>query len=154
MKKHLLPFFILSLLSVFLNSCASLKEPTFQRIENIKPEKLGFDKSILNLDIIYFNPNNSRLKLKKAEGEAWIEDNFLGHFLIDTLINIPAKNDFILPVKLQMDMSKIIKSSILAFLSPEVVIKVNGNARVGKGFLYINYPIKYEGIQNLKELLK
>lgn len=153
MKKHLLPFFIFSLLSVFLHSCGPLKEPIFQKIENIKPEKLSLNKSILNIDIIYFNPNNAKLKLKKAEGEAWIDDNFLGHFLIDTLINIPEKSDFRLPVKLQMDMSKIIKSSILAFLSPEVMIKVTGKARVGKGFLFINYPIKYEGRQNLKELL-
>jgi len=51
-------------------------------------------------------------------------------------------------------MSKILQSSILAFLNPEVMIKVNGKAKLGKGIVYINYPIKYEGKQNLRELLK
>jgi len=154
MKKKLLPFFIFSIVPVFLHSCITLKEPVFQRIENVKPQKLSLHESLLNLEIVYFNPNNSKLKLRKAAGEAWIEDNFLGNFSIDTLINIPAKGNFKLPVNLKMDMSKILKTSILAFLNPEVIIKVTGNARVGKSFLFINYPIKYEGKQNFKELLK
>ncbi|HRA12982.1 MAG TPA: hypothetical protein PKX31_14995, partial [Chitinophagaceae bacterium] len=86
--------------------------------------------------------------------EAWLDNNFLGHFTVDSLINIPANNLFRLPVKLQVDMSKILQSSILAFLNPEVMIKVNGKAKLGKGIVYINYPIKYEGKQNLRELLK
>ena len=99
-------------------------------------------------------PNNTRLKLKSAEGEAWLDYNFLGHFTVDTLIKIPANDLFRLPVKLKIDMSKIVQSSVLAFLNPEVLIKVIGKARVGKGFVYINYPIKYEGKQNLRQLLK
>ena len=115
---------------------------------------MGLTESTLNLDILYSNPNKTRLKLKKAEGEAWIENNYLGHFIVDTLIMIPSNGDFQLPVKLQVDMSKLLKSSVLAFLSPEVMIKITGNARVGKGFVFITYPIKYEGKQNLRELLK
>ncbi|MEO5945820.1 MAG: LEA type 2 family protein [Chitinophagaceae bacterium] len=146
---------LLLLIAVFgLTSCGSIKDPEFQRIENIRFGKLGLTESILNLDILYLNPNKTRLKLKSAEGEAWLDNTYLGRFIIDTLIKIPANDLFRLPVKLQVDMSKIVQSSVLAFLNPEVVIKINGKARVGKGFIYINYPIKYEGKQNLRELIK
>lgn len=111
-------------------------------------------ESSLTLDLYYFNPNRSRLKLKSAEGDAWIENNYLGHFAIDSLIHIPANGYFILPVKLQVDMSKILKNSFLTLLSKEIVVKIEGTARVGKGFIFINYPIRYEGKQNLGELLK
>jgi hypothetical protein len=51
-------------------------------------------------------------------------------------------------------MKKILTNSLVAFLANEVTVKVEGKARVGKGFVYINYPIRYEGKQNLRELIK
>ena len=154
MTKTPVLFLLIFIIVGVLSSCGSIKDPEFQSLENIKLGKLGLSESTLNLDIVYSNPNNTRLKLKSAEGEAWLDYNFLGHFTVDTLIKIPAKDLFRLPVKLKIDMSKIVQSSVLAFLNPEVLIKVIGKARVGKGFVYINYPIKYEGKQNLRQLLK
>lgn len=151
--RHFPTLFCLTL-ALFLLSCGQVKEPDFKGIENVRITKFGLSESSLTLDLYYFNPNNTRLKLKSAEGEAWIENNYLGSFSMDTLIHIPAKGDFRLPVKLQVDMGKIFKNSLLTFLSKEVTIKVEGKARVGKGFIYINYPIRYEGKQNLEKLLK
>lgn len=141
-------------LSLFWVSCGSVKEPDFKSIQNVRISKFGMNESSLTIDLYYFNPNRSRLKLKSADGDAWIENNYLGHFTIDSLIHIPANGDFILPVKLQIDMRKLFKNSLLTFLAKEVVIKMEGTARVGKGFIFINYPIRYEGKQNLEELLK
>lgn len=154
MKISLLPFLGVIALSILLFSCGSFADPEFKGIENIKIGKLGLGETTLNLEILYTNPNKTRLKLKKAEGEAWVENSFLGYFWVDTLIIIPARGDFRLPVKLKVDLNKILKSSLLAFLSPEVLIKLNGKAKVGKGLVYINYPIKYEGKQNLRELIQ
>ncbi len=135
-------------------SCGSVAEPDFKGIRNVRVTKFGLAESSLTLDLNYFNPNKFWINLKNAEGDAWIENTFLGHFVMDTLIHIPANGEFRLPVKLQVDMKKILKNSLVAFLAKEVVIKVEGKARVGKGFVYINYPIKYEGKQDLGELLK
>lgn len=154
MTKTSIRYLLIFLIVEAHSSCGSIKDPEFQRIENIRLGKLGLAESTLNLDIVYSNPNNTRLKLKSAEGEAWLDNNFLGHFTVDTLIKIPSNNLFRLPVKLQVDMSKIVQSSVLAFLNPEVMIKINGKAKVGKGFVYVNYPIKYQGKQNLRELIK
>lgn len=151
MKKSLLPF-----LTIFITftSCSNFIEPEFKSIENVTVGKLGLNESTLHLDIVYANNNKTKLILKSAEGEAWIDHRHLGHFTVDTLIHIPAKGLFRLPVALKVDLSKILKNSILAFLNPEVMVKVTGKARVGKGGVFINYPIKYEGKQNLRELLK
>ena len=153
--KPSLPLLLFLLTSAFfLFSCGSVKEPDFKSIENVRISKFGLNESTLSLDLRYFNPNKFRVKLQNAEGDAWIENNFLGHFSMDTLIKIPANGEFSLPVKLQVDMGKIFKNSLVAFLAKEVVIKVEGKARLGKGFVFINYPIRYEGKQNLGELLK
>ncbi len=154
MKIRPLFFFLCLAPALFFISCGQVKEPDFKDIENVHITTLGLAKSSLTLDLHYFNPNKFRVKLKSAEGDAWIENNFLGHFSMDTLIHIPANGDFRLPVKLQVDMSKLLKNSLVALLAKEVTVKVEGKARLGKGLIYINYPIRYEGKQNLGELLK
>jgi len=97
MTKTPVLFLLIFIIVGVLSSCGSIKDPEFQSIENIKLGKLGLSESTLNLDIVYSNPNNTRLKLKSAEGEAWLDNNFLGHFTVDSLINIPANNLFRLP---------------------------------------------------------
>lgn len=154
MKKTLLYFVLAGVFGFLLPSCNAVKEPEFQGIENLRLSKLGLSESTLHLDIRYNNPNGYGLKMKSAEGDAWIENSYLGHFSMDSLVKVPARGDFNLPVKLKVDMSKILKNSLVSLLSPEVMIKVKGNARVGKGFVYINYPVEYEGKQRLDKLLK
>lgn len=140
-------------ISLGLISCGSMKEPEFRSIENIRVTELGATHSMLALDLHYFNPNKSKLKLKEAEGDAWLDGKLLGHFVVDTMVNIPAKSDFRLPVSLQLDMSQVVRNTIHTLLNPEVQLKVEGKARVGKGGIFIRYPMKYEGKINLSKLL-
>jgi LEA14-like dessication related protein len=143
-----------SLLSAFIISCKGLKEPAFRGIENVKVSRLGLQESTLTLDLHYFNPNKSTLKLKNAEGDAWLDGSLLGHFTIDTLIKIPANADFRMPVTLQMNMKKLVQNSAALLLKDEVTLKVEGKAKVGKGAVFINYPIRYEGKQRTDSLMK
>ena len=131
-----------------------MKEPELMDIENVRVSRLGLKESSLTLTLHYFNHNKKRMKLKKAEGDAWLDGNPLGHFTIDTLIHIPALSDFRLPVKMSMDMSHFVENMSVAFSGKEVTLKVDGVARAGKGIISINYPIHYEGKQKLGELLK
>ncbi len=139
---------------LILPSCVSLKEPDFRGIENIRISRLGLTESTLNLDLHYFNPNKSKLNLKQAEGDAWLDGNLLGHFTIDTLIKIPATGDFRLPVMLEMNMKKLLQNSTALLLKNEVTLRVQGKAKIGKGGVFINYPIRYEGKQRTEDLMK
>ena len=137
-----------------LASCHSLKEPEFREVENIRLVSLDKSGSVLAMEIRYFNPNPTRVKLKEAKGSVWLDGNFLGNFTIDTLVSIPANGEFLLPVTLEVEMKKLLQNSLTALLKKEVLLKIEGNARLGKGIIYINYPIRYEGMQNLEKLLK
>lgn len=154
MIKQILPCLLLTGILWSTSSCMDVKEPDLQGIEDLRVSKLGLSESTLFLNLQYLNPNPYGIKLKSAEGDAWIENNYLGHFTVDTLVQAPARGTFSLPVKLQVDMSKLLKNSLVSLLNPEVNIKVDGKARVGKGFIYINYPVRYEGKQRLDKLLK
>ncbi len=135
-------------------SCTTLKSPEFRKIDNVQLAEAGLKSSGLTLDLYYFNPNKKRLVLKSAEGDAWLEDNLLGHFVIDSVVSIPALTEFRLPVKLQLDMDKLLKNSIALMLKKEVLLRIEGKAKAGKGGIFINHPIRYEGRQNVAELLQ
>jgi hypothetical protein len=144
----------LLLLVTLVASCGSIKAPEFRGVENIRVTKLGVKNTLLALDLHYFNPNKSRLKLKEAEGDAWLDGRLLGHFQIDSLVEIAPLAEFRLPVVLQLEMSQLLSNTVYAFLNPEVNLKIEGKARVGKGGLFIRYPLRYEGKQNIADLLR
>lgn len=136
-----------------LPSCQSFQAPEFINVDNIRLAKLGKKTPSILADVWYYNPNRTRLKLKSAKGEAWMDDIYLGRFEVDSAVNIPAQGNFRLPVILEADMNKLLQHSLTAVLSKEVSIRIKGSARVGKSFFYINYPIEYEGKQRLDRLL-
>ncbi|MEO7924682.1 MAG: LEA type 2 family protein [Chitinophagaceae bacterium] len=141
-------------LSCLLAGCGSVKEPEFRSIRDLRVSQVGLSESTLFLDMHYYNPNKFGIKLKEAEGDAWLEDKLLGHFFIDTLIHIPAAADFLLPIQLKADMGQLLKNSVALLLNKEVTVRLKGSARFGKGFVYIRYPILYEGKHKLADLVR
>lgn len=137
-----------------MTACGSVKDPELKGIGNIKMNKLDLSNPGIAMDLMYFNPNKFKMKLKRAEGDAWLNGRFLGHFTVDSLIHIAALSDFQLPVKLQVDKDNLSKNASLLLLNQEVTLRVEATARVGKGPVFINYPVHYEGKQNLKDLWK
>ena len=137
-----------------LASCGKMKDPVFKGIENVKMNGAGINASSVTLDIRYSNPNNFKGQLKQAEGDAWVDSVYLGHFIVDSTVMIPANSDFLVPVKLAIDMKQMLKHSLTAFLNEEVMLKITGKARAGKSGVYKNFSLNYNGKQNLKELFR
>ena len=140
--------------TLLLASCVSLKEPEFRRIENARMGDFSFSEVTAHFDLGFHNPNKARLKFKNAAGKVWVDGVQLGDFSIDTLVKIDGYSDFILPVALKLKVDKTVTGSLSALMTKEVNVKIEGEARVGKGMIFINHPISYEGKQRLSELLK
>ena len=145
-----LPFFV----SIALLSCRTFKDPVYKSTDVLKVKKLDAKESVLVVQLNYYNPNKWGLKLKKAEGNAWLNGGFLGHFKMDTVIHISANSDFSIPVNLTITLKDVYTNAVNAILNPEVTIKVEGNARFGKGGVFIHYPIRYEEKIPIDELMK
>jgi LEA14-like dessication related protein len=150
MKRYVLVLLIISVLA----SCGKMKDPVFKGIENVKMNGLGIAASAVTLDIRYLNPNNFKGQLKQAEGDAWMDSTYLGHFVVDTTVDIPANSEFLVPVKLAVDMKQMLKHSLTAFMNEEVMLKISGKAKAGKSGFYRNFSLNYLGKQNLSELFK
>ena len=147
-------FALLFLVPLVLLACGKLEEPELKRIENPRVQTIGSNESLLVIDLLYYNPNKSRIQFKSASGNAWLEDRPLGAFTIDTTLTIEPKSDFTLPVRLKIDMSTLLRNSASLLLKNEVLVRIEGTARVGKGGIFIRYPLKYEGKHDLVKILR
>lgn len=145
-----LPFSFL--LTLLLISCAAPKELEYRDFKNFTINKIGFASTTAKMDMIYYNPNGFGLQLKRTELDIYINGVFLGHSSQEYQVTIPKKEQFIIPVILDVDMKNLLKNSITAFFNKQVMVKVMGSVKVGKANVFMNIPVNYEGLQEMSSL--
>ena len=127
---------------------ASCKKPVgfeYRDIKDFKVAALGFDKSTVSMNLVYFNPNNFAVNLKHVDCDVYVDHNYLGKYVLDTLMHIDKKSEFALPSKMDIDMKNVFKNSLGALFGQDILLEVKGNTRVGKAGIFINVPFSYSG---------
>lgn len=148
MKLFRLPtLLIAAALTTLLISCSSPKELEYRDFKNFTIDKLGFSATSIKMDLIYYNPNNFGLQLKSTELDIFLDNNYLGHSVQEELVNIPRREEFSIPVKIDVDMKNLLRNGMATLLSSEVLVKVTGIVKVGKANLFKSLPVNYEGKQ-------
>ena len=130
--------------------CGKPKELQYIDLKNFKVNSLGLKGSVISADVIYYNPNSFKLKLKQAQMDVTVNNVFLGHSTLDTLMVIPKLDTFAIPVHMTIDMKALISNSLSALFSNEVDLKLEGSAKLGKAGVYKNFPFSYQGKQKFK----
>ncbi len=131
----------------FMTSCREPKELEYRTFKNLSSESLGFSSSILKVDLVYYNPNNFGLQLKRTDLDIFIDGNLLGHTAQDYQINIPRRGEFTLPLKVDLDMKNAYKNILPALFGKEVLLKITGKVKVGKANVFKSFTVNYEGKQ-------
>jgi LEA14-like dessication related protein len=148
MKRFITPLPSLLLLFIFfLPSCREPKDLVYKEFKNLSTEKLGFSSSVIKVDLVYYNPNNFGLELKRTDLDVFIDGNFLGHTSQEYQIHIPRKGDFTLPLKIDVDMKNVYKNALPTLLGKEVLVKLTGKVKLGKAGVYKSFPVNYESKQ-------
>jgi len=138
---------IIPLLTNLLLSCSTPKELEYRDFKNFTVEKLGFSSSSLKMDLIYYNPNNFGLELNRTDLDIFIDNNYLGRTSQEYQVSIPRREEFSIPIKIDVDMKNLLKNGFTTFLNNEVMIKVTGTVRIGKLNVFKSFPVNYEGKQ-------
>lgn len=136
------------LLTLLLFSCSTPKELEYREFKNFTVEKLGFSASSIRMDLVYFNPNNFGLQLKSLELDVFLDNNYVGHTVQEAFVSIPRREEFAIPVKVDVDMKNLLKNSFASFLKSEVIVKVIGTIKVGKSNIFKSFPVNYESKQS------
>ena len=146
--KNFLPL----LLSLLLFCSLGCKKPVafdYREVKNIRLSSVGLGSSRISMDLVYFNPNQFGVNLKKVNCEISIDSNYLGRFVLDTMMHIPKSSEFTLPATMEINMKGLLKNSFNILFNKEVIISAKGTTRVGKGGFYVTIPFNYQGKQKI-----
>ena len=142
-------FIIIStLLILFMTSCHEPKSLEFREFNNLKVDKLSFAGAGLTVDLVYYNPNNFGLQLNRTDLDVYVDSTFLGHSSQDIQVDIPKRNIFTIPLKLNLDVKNLLKNGITSLFNKNVAVRVLGSVKVGKAGIYKSFPVDYTSIQN------
>jgi LEA14-like dessication related protein len=150
MMTRLIAFFIA--VAVIVGSCTKPKDLEFVDIQNIRMLKFGLTESLVGLDVRFYNPNNQRVQLKEAIAKVYANSSYLGDTQTDSIINVPKKDTFAVPLVLKLQTTSALAKAMETLSDSTVAIKVEGNVKMGKAGVFVNYPIRYEKLQKVSEL--
>lgn len=134
---------------LMISSCAKPKGFDYLGFQNVKVLKWGVEETTIGMDVQFYNPN-SGLQLRKADVNVQINNKYVGRTVMDSLINIPKKDTFIIPMTMTMETISAVSGILQSISDTSVLVKLDGNAMVGRSGVFFNYPIKYEGNQKIK----
>lgn len=143
------PFYFFTAVLFLLTACSKPVSPTYLGYDNFRVEQVGLNNNILSTRVKLYNPNAYPLQLKSASIDVYINNDFLGHSSIDSLIILPRKDTTYVPLRFTASAKDLLNSTMKVWLNPEVNVKIKGSAKAGRGGLFVNVPIDYEGKQRI-----
>jgi LEA14-like dessication related protein len=150
-KKYPLLACLLGMTLLHLN-CSSPKDLEYRDFRNFGVTKLGISTSSVRMDLVYYNPNNFGLQLNRTDLDIYINDNYLGHTIQEFQITIPKREEFAIPIIIDVDMKNLWRNTFITTFYKEVTVKVTGSLKVGKANVFASFPVKYEGKQQFSIL--
>lgn len=137
---------------IVLSSCgsANVKEPEYRDIREVKLIELGLLQSTAGIDLIYYNPNNFGVQVAEARGDVYIDNVYLGRFGLGEKVQVKKRSEFIVPAIIKLDMIGAVKNQRDLLKKKEVLVRIEGMARIKKSGLSRDVPIKFESMQNIE----
>ena len=132
-----------------MSSCRAPQELVFRDFNNLSLDKIGFSASTLKVDIIYYNPNNFGMDLKRTELDLYVDNTFLGHSSQELQVAIPKRDVFTIPLKVDLDMKNLFKNGLISLFNKTVNVRAVGTIKVGKAGVYKNLKIDYTSQQEI-----
>lgn len=149
MKKNLLPTLVLiTIFCIFLSGCHKPKDLVFKEFKNLKVDQLSFSGAALNVDLVYYNPNNFGLQLSRTDLDIFVDSTFLGHSTQNIQVAVPRKGNFTIPLKVDLDVKNLLKNGVASLFNKDVKVRVLGSVKLGKAGVYKTFPIDYTSVQN------
>jgi LEA14-like dessication related protein len=138
--------FLLAVL-VLIMACNKPQSFEYRGMQNLKIDSVGLTKSKISLELVYFNPNNFGVNLRNVNCDVYINHNYLGKYVLDTLMRITKRSEFVIPSSMNVDMKNVYKNSLNTLLSKQVLVELRGSTRVGKSRIFITVPFNYSAME-------
>ncbi|MDE1193216.1 MAG: hypothetical protein PW786_13895 [Arachidicoccus sp.] len=145
MKKYLLALALL----VLACGCKKPMAFEFRGIKNVQLQQSALDNSALSATLTFFNPNNYVVQIKNISSDVYINNDFITHYDLDTLIKVPGNSLFDFNASVNFATAKILKNVLSSFFSKEATIRIVGKSKVGRSGFFVNVPFDVNSKQKL-----
>ena len=139
------------ILLAFVASCTQPEAPSFIKMQNVKVDDVRNSQVYLSGEAVFHNPNPIAGKLVDTDLHLTVNEVDMGKVQQDTSINIAGNSEFIVPVKVDFPLKKVmsnkkglLKGVLNALLDKKVDAKYSGTITLN--FLKVNFdvPVDYE----------
>lgn len=141
------PLVLIISILFFMSSCRTPKDLEFREYNSVSVENMGFTSSTLKMNLVYYNPNNFGLELKRTELDIYVDSSFLGHSSQDLQVAVPKRGIFTIPLRVDLDMKNLLKNGLTTLLNKQVLVRAVGNVKVGKAGVYKTFKVDYSSLQ-------
>lgn len=125
-------------------ACGQPKNLVFKDVNNFRIHSIKLTEPIFAADVRFYNPNKYPIVLKHADVDVYINNKLTGKVTVDSTFTIPKKDTFSLPVMLDVSKNGAFNNALQLIMKKDLLIKLVGSARAGRGIKLVNIPINYE----------
>ncbi|MGB0886084.1 MAG: hypothetical protein ACPGR5_06635 [Chitinophagales bacterium] len=100
-------FYFTLLLFISLNTLkAEPESPEYVRTKNWNIETVNAKTLILTADIVFFNPNKVKAKLRELDLDIYLNERVVGKLIQQDIVSIKGKSSFDIPIRIKIDLAK------------------------------------------------
>lgn len=103
-NKHILSLILALFFSV--STFAAASAPEYLRTKNWAVEKISGTTLIITADVVFYNPNKVKAKLRDLDLDVFLNDSFVGKVLQTNMVKIPGKRSFDIPIRFKFDLKE------------------------------------------------
>lgn len=144
---------LFALLVAFLSSCTDIKDPQFRRLDDFGIRKINFTSADIGFQVVYFNPNSFGVTAKETAVDVYIDSVYLGKFTQPQPTDVPKNAEFIIPLEGKIDIASALKLNRKDLLKRDILLRANGNIKIGKAGVFVTKDINYSGRHRLDSAL-
>ncbi len=135
--------YILILIAAF--SCKKVEAPVYESVDEIEIIDRSSNSVTITANVNFYNPNNYRITLKKADIDVLLNDKPITNFTRVYNLKIEKNEHFTVPVEIRFSMAdlntNVISSAINALLGKKQVLSYKGNIKIKAYGIRINVPV-------------
>ena len=140
-------FFIISLMIVF-TGCNRPEAPEFKGVRDVRINDGHNNQVVLTGYADFYNPNNYKIVLKKADIGVILNDREVTRFTEDYNLHIEKNASFTVPVRASLSRSEInnnlINSALSLLFGGKITLRYEGHIRVRAYGVGIRVPVRGE----------
>jgi len=140
---------------ILLTSCKTYKdvqEPEFRDVQNVRLVDVGLLQTKAGVDLIYYNPNNYGVTLSSARGDLYLDNKYIGRFELANKVTVKRRGEFTIPAIFKLDNISAIMNQKDIYKRKDILVRIEGTARLTKTGFSREIPIKYERMESVDKL--